>query len=68
MKKCPECKGNGTSRIIIDESYYWEEGGGLVFETVDCDLCNGDKEISDLEYAIYKARGGMPVSKISGFA
>ncbi|KKM19850.1 hypothetical protein LCGC14_1651480 [marine sediment metagenome] len=51
---CPECSGKKGHRIQV--SPYWEDP--VRYGWVGCSVCGGTGEISRLELAVYKARGG----------
>lgn len=41
---CPRCKGVGQVELSTGERILWgcvTFGGGFLFETMDCDMCNG---------------------------
>jgi len=54
MKTCPECEGRGFFKWKTSE--YWEEQPR--HEIRQCPECKGHKVVSDLQFAIYRARGG----------
>ena len=67
--RCPECDGKGYKLAIEKFGYCWEEDYEVKETQYQCGECRGAGEISDLEMAIYKARGGSaPPPPIKGFA
>ena len=65
MRTCPECDGKGVSEIQVSE--YWEEL--IRYEKTICGECSGSGLLSDLEWSIYKSRGGSAsFGGINGYA
>lgn len=45
---CPRCKGVGQVELSTGERILWgcvTFGGGFLFETMDCDMCNGTEVV-----------------------
>ena len=69
MKTCPECKGKKKFKIPNTNSAHVYSDEPIIYEIYVCGTCQGTGEISELQMAIYKARGGpMPPPVMKCFA
>ena len=70
MKTCPECKGRKKFKIPSgDPLHVYAINGPVVYETYVCENCSGTGKVSNLSFAIYKARGGGSAPpQMRGFA
>jgi hypothetical protein len=56
---CPDCKGVMKFKIpSSDPLHVYNTDAPTVYDIITCSTCKGKGKISELEYAIYKARGG----------
>lgn len=63
-EECPECKGEkGYNKLLTPE---WLEPSE--YEWQNCQTCEGEGEITSLQLAVYKARGGPAPIKFRGYA
>lgn len=63
MVKCPHCKGEKVIRRLVSRE--WEEEK---YEQDTCPTCRGEGQISELQAAVYKARGGPAPIPLRGYA
>lgn len=57
--KCPECNGTKGTYTLYSVSVV-VGGFDPAWRYHPCTYCEGTGEISDLQWAIYQARGGSP--------
>ena len=67
MQKCPECKNEKEYKMPSGDPLHVYSSGPTVYETFICGICKGVGEISELSFAIYKARGGPAPPIIKGY-
>jgi len=59
MKICPECNGEKSFKVpSCNPLHVYSQENPIIYDIFTCEICNGVGEISDIEFAIYKARGG----------
>lgn len=63
MVKCPQCNGEKVLKRLISRE--WEEEK---YENSPCPTCQGEGEVSELQAAVYKARGGPAPTPLRGYA
>ena len=72
---CPDCKGaKGWQRVVhtqvCGQLEEWEDHHAryCVDESGECPTCRGDGTISDVQMAVYRARGGPAPTQVRGYA
>lgn len=53
---CPYCKGKKEFKFPSSNPLYVYSDGPVVYETFKCSTCKGNGVLSELQFAIYKAR------------
>ena len=69
MKTCPECDGRKEHKISSSNPLNVYSDKPTVYDVFECDTCKGTGQVSELQFAIYKARGGQaPPIQQKGYA